>query len=394
MANIYFDHAATTPTHPDVLEKMLPYFTEEFGNPSSVYRMARSSKTAVDTAREQVAKAIGAADEKEIYFTAGGTESDNWAIIGIAESYKNKGNHIITTKIEHHGVLHTCEYLEKHGYEVTYLDVNAEGLIDLEALKEAITDQTILITVMYANNEIGTVQDIPAIGAIAKEAGVIFHTDAVQAVGHIPINVVESNIDLLSISGHKLYGPKGIGALYVRKGVKLRAFIHGGGQERKRRAGTENVPGIVGIGAAIERAVTNMEAENKRLIELRDYMIQEVTEKIPYCWLNGSAEQRLPNNVNISFEFIEGESMLIMLDMKGFCASSGSACTSGSLDPSHVLLAIGLPHEKAHGSLRLSLGESNTKEQVDAFVEELQPIVSRLRDMSPLYEDFRKKQEV
>lgn len=394
MANIYFDHAATTPTNKEVLEQMLPYFTEDFGNPSSVYRLARTSKTVIDTARAQVAEAIGAADEKEIYFTAGGTESDNWAILGIAENYAKNGNHIITTEIEHHAVLHTCQYLEKKGYDVTYLKVDEKGLIDINELKNAITDQTILISVMYANNEIGTVQDIKAIGAIAKEAGVLFHTDAVQAVGHIPINVIEENIDLLSLSGHKLYGPKGIGALYVRKGVRLRAFIHGGGQERKRRAGTENVPGIVGLGAAVTRAVAHMDEENARLLELRDYMIKEITEKVPYSWLNGSADKRLPNNVNISFEFIEGESMLIMLDMKGFSASSGSACTSGSLDPSHVLLAIGLPHEKAHGSLRLSLGESNTKEQIDQLVTELVPIVSRLRDMSPLYEDFKRKQEV
>jgi len=393
LANIYFDHAATTPTHPDVLEKMLPYFTELYGNPSSIYKFAQGNKTALDTAREQVTAAINA-EEKEIFFTSGGTEADNWAILGIAENYKNKGNHIITTQIEHHAVLHTCEYLEKNGYEVTYLPVDADGIVDLVSLKNAIKENTILISIMYANNEIGTIQPIKEIGKIAKEAGVLFHTDAVQAVGHLAIDVKDLQIDLLSISAHKLYGPKGIGALYVKKGVKLKAFIHGGGQERKRRGGTENVPAIVGFGMAIERAINNMALESKREAELRDYLIAEVLDKVPFSKLNGHPVNRLPNNANISFDFIEGESMLIMLDMQGFCASSGSACTSGSLDPSHVLLAIGLKHESAHGSLRLTLGESNTKEEIDLFVEALIKIVARLREMSPLFEDYKKNHEV
>jgi cysteine desulfurase len=384
---IYFDHAATTPTKKEVLDVMLPYFTENFGNPSSIYEFASGNKMAIEEAREQVAKVINA-DEKEIFFTSGGTEADNWAIIGIAESYKQKGNHIITTTIEHHAVLHTCEYLEKQGYEVTYLKVDSDGLIDLEELKAAIKETTILITTMFANNEIGTIQPIKEIGAIAKEKGVIFHTDAVQAVGHVEIDVKAMNIDLLSISSHKLYGPKGIGALYVKKGVKLKAFIHGGAQEKRRRGGTENVPAIVGFGKAMALTLSNMEEESKRQRELRDYLIAEVLKKVPYCKLNGHKEKRLPNNVNFSFEFIEGESLLIMLDMKNICGSSGSACTSGSLDPSHVLLAIGLPHEIAHGSLRITLGESNTKEEVDYLVTELQSIVTRLREMSPLYDDF------
>lgn len=393
MGSKYFDHAATTPTNQAVLEKMLPYFNAQFGNPSSVYRIAQNNRTAVDEARDAVAEAIGA-DAKEIFFTSGGTEADNWAIQGIAESLKDKGNHIITTAIEHHAVLHTCEYLEKNGYEITYLPVDQEGKISLDDLEAAIKETTILITIMFANNEIGTIQPVKAIGDIAKKHGIVFHTDAVQAVGHISIDVKELGIDMLSISAHKLYGPKGIGALYVRKGVKLKAFIHGGAQERKRRGGTENVPGIVGLGAAISRAVEMMDEESAKQATLRDYLIEEVTSKIPHCWLNGHKTDRLPNNVNIGFEFIEGESMLIMLDMKGFQASSGSACTSGSLDPSHVLLAIGLPHERAHGSLRLTLGEDNTKEDIDALVVELAPIVSRLREMSPLYEDFKKKNEV
>jgi cysteine desulfurase len=388
---IYFDHAATTPTRPEVVEAMLPYFTESFGNPSSIYEFAGENKEAIEDSREKVAKAIGA-NEREIFFTSGGTEADNWAIIGIAESYKNKGNHIITTTIEHHAVLHTCEYLEKHGYEVTYLEVDHEGLVNPEALRAAIKDTTILVSIMFANNEIGTIQPIKELAAIAKEKGVLFHTDAVQAVGHVPIDVVDMKIDLLTISGHKLYGPKGIGALYVRKGVKLRAFIHGGAQEKKRRGGTENVPAIIGLGKAIEMAVETMAEESIRLTGLRDYLIAEIKEKIPYCKVNGHQVNRLPNNINISFEFIEGESLLIMLDMKGMCASSGSACTSGSLDPSHVLLAIGLPHEIAHGSLRITLGESNTREQLDYLVESLISVVARLRDMSPLYEDFMKLQ--
>lgn len=388
-SKVYLDHAATTPTRKEVVEAMLPYYTEAYGNPSSIYSFASEGKEVIEEAREKVAQAIGALD-REIFFTSGGTESDNWAIRGIAESYKAKGNHIITTTIEHHAVLHTCEYLEKNGYEVTYLEVDGDGLIDLDALKAAIKDTTILISIMFANNEVGTVQPVKEIGAIAKEAGVLFHTDAVQAVGHIPVDVNDLNIDLLTLSGHKLYGPKGIGALYVRKGVRLRAFIHGGAQEKKRRGGTENVPGIVGFGVAVEKAMATMEAESARQKALRDYLIEEIAKKVPYCKLNGHPTKRLPNNVNFSFEFIEGESLLIMLDMKGIYASSGSACTSGSLDPSHVLLALGLPHEIAHGSLRVSLGEHNTKEQLDHLVENLQAIVARLRDMSPLWEDFQK----
>lgn len=389
---IYMDHAATTATKKEVLDAMLPYFTNNFGNPSSIYGFATSNREAVEVAREQVAKAIGA-DEREIYFTSGGTEADNWAIKGIAEAYKKKGNHIITTKIEHHAVLHTCEYLEKNGFEVTYLPVDKDGLVSLDDLRAAIKDTTILITVMFANNEIGTIQPIAEIGAIAKEKGIFFHTDAVQAVGHVPIDVKAMNIDLLSLSAHKFYGPKGIGALYVRKGIKLGAFIHGGAQERNRRAGTENVPGIIGLGKAIELATSNMEAENDRQIALRDYIIEKVLERVPYSRLNGHRTKRLPNNANFSFEFIEGESVLIMLDMKGICASSGSACTSGSLDPSHVLLAIGLPHEIAHGSLRITIGEENTYEEADCLIEAIESTVKRLREMSPLYEDFVKSND-
>lgn len=388
---VYFDHAATTPTDQQVVDAMLPYFTEQYGNPSSIYEIARGNKQAIDQAREQVASAINA-ESREIYFTAGGTEADNWAIKGIAESYKDKGNHIITTEMEHHAVLHTCEYLERQGYKVTYLPVDEFGLVSVKDVEQAITEETILISVMFANNEIGTVQPIKEIGEVAKKHNIMFHTDAVQAIGHIPVDVKEMNIDLLSLSGHKLYGPKGIGALYVRKGVKLRAFIHGGAQERRRRGGTENVPAIVGLGKAIEIAMANMEEENKKLTELRDYLIERISEDIPYCKLNGHPTERLPGNVNFSFHFIEGEALLISLDMYGIFCSSGSACTSGSLDPSHVLLAIGLPHEIAHGSLRVSLGKHNTKEDADYLLEKLPLVLQRLRDMSPLYEDFIKEQ--
>ena len=387
---IYLDNAATTRTKPEVVEAMLPYFTEKFGNPSSVYGFASQNKEAVTVAREQIAKALNAATQ-DIYFTAGGSEADNWALKAVAEAYKDKGNHIITTKIEHHAILHTCEYLEKNGCEVTYLEVDENGVVDLEQLKKSIKPTTILISVMYANNEIGTLQPIKEIGQIAKEHGVLFHTDAVQAFGQLPIDVEKENIDLLSASGHKLNGPKGIGFLYIRKGLKLRSFIHGGGQERKRRAGTENVPGIVGFGKAVELAVAGMDAKIKKETELRDYLINRVLTEIPYVRLNGHRTLRLPNNANFSFQFIEGESLLIMLDMKGICASSGSACTSGSLDPSHVLLAIGLPHEIAHGSLRLTLSEDTTKEEIDFTVEQLKEIVNNLRNMSPLYEDFIRK---
>lgn len=389
---IYLDNAATTKTAPEVVEAMLPYFTEHFGNPSSVYGFAAANKEVITRQREIIADTLGA-KSNEIYFTAGGSESDNWALIATAEAYASKGKHLITSKIEHHAILHTCEYLEKKGFEVTYLDVDEHGIVDLEQLKSAIREDTILISIMYANNEIGTIQPIREIGAIAHEHGILFHTDAVQAFGQVPINVDEDQIDMLSASGHKLNGPKGIGFLYIRKGVKIRSFIHGGAQERRRRAGTENVPGIVGFGKAVERAVSTMEARTKKECELRDYLIERIEKEIPYCRLNGDRTKRLPNNVNFSFRFIEGESLLIMLDMKGICASSGSACTSGSLDPSHVLLAIDLPHEIAHGSLRMTLSEETTKEDLDYVVENLKEIVSNLRSMSPLYEDFVKKQK-
>ena len=389
---IYLDNAATTKTAPEVVEAMLPYFTEHFGNPSSVYGFAASNKEVITKQREIIADTLGA-KSNEIYFTAGGSESDNWALIATAEAYASKGKHLITSKIEHHAILHTCEYLEKKGFEVTYLDVDKNGIVDLEQLKSAIREDTILISVMYANNEIGTIQPIREIGKIAHEHGILFHTDAVQAFGQVPINVDEDQIDMLSASGHKLNGPKGIGFLYIRKGVKIRSFIHGGAQERRRRAGTENVPGIVGFGKAVERAVSTMEERTKKECELRDYLIGRIEDEIPYCRLNGDRTKRLPNNVNFSFRFIEGESLLIMLDMKGICASSGSACTSGSLDPSHVLLAIGLPHEIAHGSLRMTLSEETTKEDLDYAVENLKEIVSNLRSMAPLYEDFVKKQK-
>ncbi len=388
---IYLDHAATTPARPEVVEAMLPYFTEKFGNPSSVYSFASDNKNVITDVREQIANTLGAKTE-EIYFTAGGSESDNWALKATAEAYENKGKHIITTKIEHHAILHTAEYLEKQrGFEVTYLDVDENGFVRLDDLKAAIRPDTILISIMFANNEIGTIEPVKEIGAIAKEHGILFHTDAVQAYGQIPINVDECNIDMLSASGHKLNGPKGIGFLYIRKGVKIRSFVHGGAQERKRRAGTANVTGIVGLGKAVEIAFATMEERTKKEIELRDHLINRILTEIPYTRLNGDRVNRLPNNVNISFQFIEGESLLIMLDMNGICGSSGSACTSGSLDPSHVLLAIGLPHEIAHGSLRLTLGDENTMEEIDYVVDKLKEIVSRLRSMSPLYEDFVKK---
>ena len=389
---IYLDNAATTKTAPEVVEAMLPYFTEFYGNASSVYGFAGNSKEAMSNARETIAAALGA-KSNEIYFTGGGSEADNWALKATAEAYKAKGNHIITTKIEHHAILHTCEWLEKNGFEITYLDVDENGVVKLDELKKAIRPETILISIMFANNEIGTIEPVKEIGAIAKEHGVLFHTDAVQAFGQVPINVDELNIDMLSSSGHKLNGPKGIGFLYIRKGVKIRSFVHGGAQERKRRAGTENIPGIVGYGAAVERAMSTMKERTDKEIELRDYLIDRVLKEVPYTRLNGHRTDRLPNNANFSFQFIEGESLLIMLDMEGICGSSGSACTSGSLDPSHVLLAIGLPHEIAHGSLRLTLSDETTKEDIDFVVEKVKEIVARLRDMSPLYEDFMKKQK-
>lgn len=388
---IYLDNAATTKTSPEVVEAMLPYFTEQYGNASAIYSIGSANKEVISKARKDIADVLGA-KENEIYFTAGGSESDNWALKATCEAYGAKGKHIITSKIEHHAILHTCEYLEKQGYEVTYVDVDENGVIKMDDLKAAIRPDTILISVMFANNEIGTIEPVKEIGALAHEHGILFHTDAVQAFGQVPINVDEMNIDMLSSSAHKLHGPKGIGFLYIRKGVKIRSFVHGGAQERKRRAGTENVPGIVGFAKAAQIAQETMAERTAKEIELRDYLIERVMAEIPYTKLNGHRTDRLPNNANFSFQFIEGESMLIMLDDKGICASSGSACTSGSLDPSHVLLAIGLPHEIAHGSLRLTLSEETTKEDIDFTVDNLKAIVERLRSMSPLYEDFIKHQ--
>lgn len=387
---VYLDNAATTKVRPEVVEAMLPYFTEIYGNASAVYDFGQMCKQAIEDARETIGSSIGT-KASNIYFTAGGSESDNWALKGVAEAYKDKGKHIITTKIEHHAILHTCAYLEQQGYEVTYLDVDADGLVSPEDVKKAIRPDTILISVMFANNEIGTIEPIEEIGAIAHEHGILFHTDAVQAYAQVPIDVEKMHIDLLSASGHKLNGPKGIGFLYIRQGLKLKSFIHGGAQERKRRAGTENVPGIVGLGKAVEIAMATMDERIKKESGLRDYLIARVEEEIPFAKLNGHRVKRLPNNINFCFRFIEGESMLIMLDMAGICGSSGSACTSGSLDPSHVLLAIGLPHEIAHGSLRLTLSDEITKEQLDYVVDHLKEIVAKLRSMSPLYEDYAKK---
>lgn len=386
---IYLDNAATTRVKEEVLQEMLPYFRENYSNPSAIYSFASEVSKALDRAREQAANLIGAKRE-EIYFTAGGSESDNWALKATAEAYKDKGRHIITSKIEHHAILHTCEYLEKNGYEITYINVDENGQILLNELEEAIRPDTILISIMAANNEIGTIQPIAQIGKLAHEKGVLFHTDAVQAYGHIPLNVDEMNIDMLSASGHKLGAPKGVGIMYIRKGLKLRSFIHGGAQERRRRAGTSNVPGIVGFGKAAQLAGQSMEERSEKEIALREHLIKRVLEEIPYSRLNGDKTNRLPNNANFCFRFIEGESMLILLDQLGICASSGSACTSGSLDPSHVLLAIGLPHEIAHGSLRLTLSEETTLEEIDFVVDELKKIIERLRSMSPLYEDFLK----
>ena len=387
---IYLDNAATTKVRKEVLDELIPYFRDNYSNPSAVYSFAQDGKKAVDKARKQTAELIGASPE-EIYFTAGGSESDNWALKATAEAYSSKGKHIITSKIEHHAILHTCEYLEKQGYEVTYLDVDSDGKVKLDELRNAIREDTILISIMTANNEIGTIQDIAEIGKIAHEHGVLFHTDAVQAYGHIRINVDEMNIDMLSASGHKLGGPKGIGVLYIRKGIKIRSFIHGGAQERSRRAGTHNTPGIVGIGAAALLAGQDMTENIKKQEKLRNHLIERVLNEIPYSRLNGHRTDRLPGNTNFCFRFVEGESVLILLDQLGICASSGSACTSGSLDPSHVLLAIGLPHEIAHGSLRLSLSEETTLEEIDFVVDELKKIIERLRSMSPLYEDFVKR---
>ncbi len=387
---VYMDHSATTYTRKEVLDAMIPYFAENFGNPSSIYSIARASREAIDTSRALVAKALGAEPE-EIYFTSGGSESDNWAIKGIAFANRKKGNHIITTKIEHHAVLHTCEYLEKEGFAVTYLPVDRYGLVDPADLEKAITDKTILVTIMFANNEIGTIEPIAELGAIARRHKVYFHTDAAQVIGNVPVDVRAQNIDLLSLSAHKFYGPKGTGALYIRKGVKIENLIHGGGQERRRRAGTENIAGIVGLGKAIELATADIGGHNRRIRAMRDRLLRGIVEKIPHTHLNGHPEKRLPGNINISFEFIEGESMLLWLDDEGICASTGSACTSGSLEPSHVLLATGLPVEISHGSLRLTLGNVNTEADVDLVLEVLPKVVSRLRDMSPLYQKSGKE---
>lgn len=393
MRQVYMDHAATTPVATDVLNAMIPYFTESFGNPSSLYTVGQKNKEAITAAREKVAKVLNASPD-EIYFTSGGTESDNWALKGTAFTYRSKGNHIITTKIEHHAILHSAEYLAKLGYDVTYLDVDSEGRVSVEDVEKAITDKTILVSIMFANNEIGTIQPIAEIGKLCHKKGILFHTDAVQAVAHVPIDVKAMNVDMLSLSAHKFYGPKGTGVMYIRKGVKLDNYIHGGGQERGRRATTENVAGIVGLGVAIERANLKMEEERRRLSELRNNLIAEIMNRIPYAKLNGAlGENRLPNNVNVSLIGVEGETLIMDLDMFGISASTGSACSSGSLDPSHVLMAIGLSHEQAHGSLRLSLGESTTKEDIDYVVEKLVGIVERRRNMSPLWEDFIKAQE-
>ncbi len=388
---IYLDNAATTRMKKEVLDEMIPYFIDKFENPSSIYSPSREINKSIEEARKVIADSINA-DSKEIYFTSGGSESDNWAIKGIALLRKDKGKHIITSKIEHHAVLETCKYLEKEGFEITYLDVNEDGLISLEELEKSIREDTILVSIMSANNEIGTIEPIKEIGEICKKHNVLFHTDAVQAYGNIKIDVNEMNIDLLSTSAHKLHGPKGIGFLYVRKGTMLNPLIHGGSQERGKRAGTTNAPLIMGFKKAVELKFKDMDKNNKYVIELRDYLIKRIENEIPYCKLNGSRDKRLPGNINFSFIFIEGEGMLLKLDALGICASSGSACTSGSLDPSHVLLAIGLPHATAHGSLRISINEENTKEEIDYLVDNLKKIIKDLRDMSPLYEDYIKKE--
>ena len=387
MKNVYFDNAATTKLDSDVLNDMMPYLTDNYGNASSIYKLGKASRKAVEEAREKVANILNC-KPNEIYFTAGGSESDNTAIKGIARANKNKGNHIITSKIEHPAVLDSCHDLEKEGFEVSYISVDENGTIDLEELKKEIKPTTILISVMTANNEIGTIQPIKEIGEIAHEYNIYSHTDAVQAIGNIKIDVNEMNIDSLSLSGHKFYGPKGIGALYVKNGVSFNKYISGGHQERNKRAGTENVAGIVGLACAMERAYKELDEHNKKISELRDYYESSIFEKIPYVKVNGNVKNRLPGNSNISFRYIEGEGLLLNLDLKGICASSGSACTSGSLDPSHVLLAIGLPHEIAHGSLRISIGKYNTKEEIDYLIDSLVEIVNKLRNMSPLWEEF------
>lgn len=390
MNKIYLDNAATTPVRKEVVDAMLPYFTESFGNPSSVYQIAQINKKAIDDSREAIAKVLGA-QANEIFFTSGGSEADNWAIKGIAQAHRSKGNHIITTKVEHHAVLHTCEFLEKNGFEVTYLDVDEFGMVHPEDVEKAIKDTTILISIMYANNEIGTINPIKEIGAIAKAHKIPFHTDAVQAVGQVRIDVKEQNIDMLSLSGHKINGPKGMGVLYIRRGLKLENLIHGGAQERGRRAGTENVAGIVGLAKAMELAYENFDEKIAKMTALRDKLIDGLLTSIPYSRLNGHRTNRLANNANVGYEYVEGESLLLLLDMNGIAGSSGSACTSGSLDPSHVLLAIGLPHEKAHGSIRFTLGGQNTEEEIDKVLEVMPGIVQRMRDMSPLWEEVKNK---
>ncbi|KAF5051786.1 Cysteine desulfurase IscS [anaerobic digester metagenome] len=390
---VYLDHAATTPTAPEVVKVMLPYFNERFGNPSSIYRIARESRKAIESAREQVARAINASPE-EIFITSGGTESDNWAIIGSAFSHRKKGNHIITSVIEHHAVLHTCAYLERHGFDVTYLPVDQYGMVSPSALEGALSDETVLVSIMMANNEVGTLQPLAECARICRERGVIFHTDAVQAIGSIPVDVKALGVDLLSLSSHKFYGPKGVGALFVKGGVRLDNLIHGGAQERKRRAGTENIPGIVGMGAAIERAVSRQDAYARHVQTLRDRLYTGIVDRIEHVRLNGHPEKRLPGNLNCSFEFVEGESMLLHLDQAGIAASTGSACTSGSLEPSHVLMAMGIESTNAHGSLRFTLGESNTEEQIEYVLETLPPVVERLRAFSPLYADYRRSCDV
>ena len=392
MKTIYLDNAATTRTSPAVVEAMLPYFSEHYGNPSAIYGLGQENKNAISEARGKIAAVLGAQD-REIYFTAGGSEADNWALKAACEAYGAKGKHIITTRIEHHAILHTCEYLEQRGFDVTYVDVDEYGVVKMDELRAAIRPDTILISVMFANNEIGTLQPVGEIGALARERGILFHTDAVQAFGQVPIDVDALHIDMLSASGHKFHGPKGIGFLYIRQGVKIRSFLHGGAQERKRRAGTENVPGIIGMAKAAEIARETMAERAAQERALRDHLIRRVLEEIPYSRLNGHPSDRLPNNASFCFRFIEGESLLILLEQHGICGSSGSACTSGSLDPSHVLLAIGLPHEIAHGSLRLTLSEETTREEIDTTVDALKEIVARLRSMSPLYEDFVKRQK-
>lgn len=388
--SIYLDNSATTPLKKEALDAMLPYLTENYGNPSSIYNIGRYAKAAVESARKQVAEAIGA-QPAEIYFTGCGSEADNWAIKGIARAKEKRGKHIISSAIEHHAVLHTLNYLEKQGFEVTYLPVDEFGKINLKDLENAIRPDTVLISVMTANNEVGTIEPISEIGAIAGSKNIIFHTDAVQAVGAVELNVKDMNVDMLSMSAHKFGGPKGVGALYVRNGIRPEIFMHGGAQERARRAGTENVASIVGMGAAIEAATSNIPQKAEKIAKLRDYLIDNIQKRIPYVRLNGHPTDRLPGNVNFSFSYIEGESLLLMLDLNGIAASSGSACTSGSLDPSHVLLALGLPHETAHGSLRISIGEQNTKEEIDRVIELLPSIVQKLRDMSPLYEEVKNK---